>query len=88
MYDKTETANLQALGICFGEVLSNELDLHWVEVEDEYGKDPALKYKDTSIIFFPRTMIPKRIENGQEVDVCLLLQQTKDTLEDMIKKGY
>lgn len=25
----------------------------WVEVQDEYGTDPALQLPDTSLIFFP-----------------------------------
>lgn len=86
LYDKTKTAELQALGICLGEILSQELKLNWVIVEDEYGKDPALRYKDSSILFFPRTMISKRIEKDEYVDILLLTQECTDSLNWIIKK--
>ena len=88
MYDKTRTSELQSLGICFGEVLSKELELDWIIVEDEYGRDPALRYKNSSILFFPRTMISKRIENDEDISIQLLFDFAKNTLQKMIEKGY
>jgi Domain of unknown function (DUF3806) len=38
-------------------------------VEDEHGRDPAIRYAETSVILFPLTMISKRIESGERVDV-------------------
>lgn len=37
-------------------------------VEDEFGRDPAIRVPDTSIIIYPLTMISKRVERGEEVD--------------------
>jgi hypothetical protein len=68
-YGKDETWGLQSLGIAFGDALLQKLDLKWMEVEDEYGVDPALKYKNTSILLFPLTMISKRIEKGEEISI-------------------
>lgn len=64
-----QTYELQSLGIVLGQVLAGHPDFSWVTVQDEYGTDPALRYKATSILVFPLTMISKRIEEGREVDV-------------------
>ena len=68
-YSKDNTLELQCLGITFGDMLSEKLNLEWVEVEDEYGIDPALRYQNTSIILFPLTMISKRVENDEKIIV-------------------
>jgi hypothetical protein len=68
-YKKDETWELQSLGITFGDALAEKLNLEWVEIEDDYGIDPALRYKETSILLFPLTMISKRIENDEEINI-------------------
>jgi len=64
-----QTYELQSMGIVFGDVFVQDMGFSWVMVEDEYGRDPAIKYQETSIILFPLTMISKRIERGEAVDV-------------------
>jgi hypothetical protein len=70
--EPSETWKLQSLGITFGDALAQELGLIWVAVEDEHGRDPALRDKGTSIVMFPMTTLSKRIERGETVDVCTL----------------
>ncbi len=65
----TDTYQLQSLGLALGNVISSNLGLDWVMVEDEYGRDPALRYRNTSLILFPLTMISKRVERGEAVNV-------------------
>ena len=67
--EPSETLKLQCLGITLGDALVQRLDLKWMSVEDEYGRDPALIMEGTSIVLFPLTMISKRIEAGEEVDI-------------------
>ena len=56
--DEHETWKLQSLGISFGDALAEELtELSWVAVEDEYGRDPALRWRETEILLFPLTAI-------------------------------
>ena len=43
--------------------------MEWVVVEDEMGRDPAIRYPGTTVIVFPLTMISKRVEDGEEIDV-------------------
>ena len=88
-YHKNQTMELQSLGITFGDLLAQDLDLEWVEVEDEYGISPALKHKNTTsiyenILLFPLTMISKRIEKDEAVDVEYLFNAVYDKVQEMI----
>ena len=46
--------------------------MEWVMVEDEHGHDPAARVPGTSIVVFPLTMISKRVERGESVDIFAL----------------
>ncbi|MDR2729086.1 MAG: DUF3806 domain-containing protein [Chitinispirillales bacterium] len=88
-YQKNQTMELQSLGVTLGDLLAQDLDLEWVEVEDEYGIDPALRHKNTTpiyenILLFPLTMISKRIEDGETVDVKYLFNAVCNKVQDMI----
>lgn len=76
---------LQCLGIVFGDALVQELKVEWVMVEDEYGRDPALRVPGSSGLTFPLTMISKRVERGEKVDVFALYDAAADTIESEIK---
>ena len=52
-------------------------------VEDEYGRDPCLVVDGTSIMLFPLTMISKRIERGEEVDVFDIFNALADDVEKL-----
>ena len=68
--NKDETAKLHALGIAFGDALEQDVEeLSWVAVEDDIGRDPALRWLDTSVIVFPHTSISKRVEDDVKFDV-------------------
>ncbi|MBL8484865.1 MAG: DUF3806 domain-containing protein [Rhodocyclaceae bacterium] len=77
----SQTWELQSLGIALGDVFANEKGLRWVIVEDEYGRDPALRYKETSNLVFPLTMIAKRIEEGKAIDVQAIFEGVSDYIE-------
>lgn len=72
--EPTETVKLQCLGVAFGDALAQELGMRWVAVNDEYGRDPALELPETSVVIFPLTMISKRIERDEEVDVFRIFE--------------
>jgi len=82
--DAEETYKLQCLGITFGDALAQKHSLEWVMVEDEYGRDPAIRYPGTTVILFPLTMISKRIERGETVNVIELFNGIEEMLEEMI----
>jgi hypothetical protein len=60
---------LQSLGVVFGDILAQSMDLIWVVVDDEYGRSAALMVPQTTILIFPITALLKRFENGEKVDV-------------------
>ena len=72
---------LQSLGIALGDIFANETGLRWVIVEDEYGRDPALRYKETSNLVFPLTMVSKRIEDGKAVDIQAIFDGVSDHID-------
>lgn len=86
VFKKSQTYELQSLGVVFGDVLASELPLRWVMITDQYGTDPTLRFKNTSININALTMISKRVERDQQVDVSLLLQQNREALSDAEKK--
>jgi hypothetical protein len=59
----------------FGDVLASELPLRWVMISDEYGTDATLRLKNTSTNINALTMISKRVERDEPVDVFRLLQK-------------
>jgi len=81
-FNKTQTYELQSLGVAFGDVLASELPLSWAMVTDEYGTDPTLRYKDRPVNINPLTMISKRVERGEIVNLVQLLQITRDQLKE------
>ena len=72
-----QTYELQALGVALGDVMSRQLALDWVAFEDKLGRSRALRYRRTDQLFFPVTMISKRIEAGVEVDVRQLFERAR-----------
>lgn len=80
VFKKSQTYELQCLGVAFGDVLASELPLRWVMVTDEHGTDPTLRFKQTTVQVNALTIISKRIERDEPVDPPLLLRQTREHL--------
>ena len=64
LFMKSQTYELQSLGVAFGDVLTSEFSLRWVMITDEYGTDPTLRFKNTSTNINALTMISKRVLSG------------------------
>jgi|ERR1700722_12659774 len=80
VFSKSQTYELQSLGVAFGDVLARELPLRWVMVTDEYGTDPTLRFKGTTLQINALTMISKRIEKDEKVNLSELLRTTREHL--------
>ena len=87
VFNKKQTYELQSLGIAFGDVLENELPLRWVMVTDEYGTDPTLRFKGTTVQINALTMISKRVEKDQNVNLSELLRITREELTRISQNG-
>lgn len=69
---------LQCLGVALGRIMAtNIVGLDWWIIDDEYGRDPCLRYNETTFQSNPITMISKRVLDGIKVDVRSLYDQTK-----------
>lgn len=86
VFKKSQTYELQSLGVVFGDVLTSELPLRWVMITDEYGTDPTLRFKSTSVNINALTMISKRVERDEPVDVFRLLQKNREALSEAEKQ--
>ena len=86
-FDKTQTFELQSLGVVFGDILATELGLHWELVMDEYGSDPVLRYGTAQVQVAALTMISKRVEDGREIDLTDLVEGVRKTLKEMKDSG-
>jgi hypothetical protein len=84
IFSSEQTYELQSMGIVLGDTFVENMGFHWVMVEDEYGRDPAIKYRETSVILFPLTMISKRVERGEEIDVFDLFNGVADLAQKQI----
>ncbi len=84
VFSADQTYELQCMGIVLGDVFVQEMGFHWIMVEDEFGRDPAIRFEDTSIILFPLTMISKRVESGESVDVFELFNGVADLAQQKI----
>ena len=85
-FDKSQTYELQCLGVAFGDVLTSAVPLRWAIVTDEYGSDPTLRFGNTSINVNALTMISKRVERDEQVNVFDLLQKTRQALPEAEKR--
>src|SRR5271170_7681746 len=86
VFNKSQSYELQSLGVAFGDVLASELPLRWVMVTDEYGTDPTLRFKDTTVQINALTMISKRIEKGENVNLSELLHITREQLRRLSER--
>jgi hypothetical protein len=87
VFKRDQTYELQCLGIILGDAFVQELGMEWIMVEDEHGRDPAVRLPGTSIILYPLTMISKRIERGEQVDVFELFNGVAAQVDELKRQG-
>lgn len=78
--------DLQALGVVFGDILVKNLNLSWVVVEDRYGRSRALRFEDSEDLFFPVTMISRRVKTDEKINFRLLYKQIEQTVNQLTYK--
>lgn len=87
--ERESTYTLQALGLAFGRAFIHENpEFDWWIVEDPRGRDPVLRYRDSALLAFPKTLLSKRLEGGGRVDVVRLFDQLAARLAQLIADGY
>ena len=80
MVPAEDTLTLQAMGVVFGDLLGERLDMDWVVYRDSKGRSRALRYRQIDVYLFPVTMISRRHEGGSERRLKPLFDDTvRDT---------
>ena len=80
MVPAEDTLTLQAMGVVFGDLLGERLDMDWVVYRDSKGRSRALRYRKIEVYLFPVTMISRRQEGGSERRLKPLFDDTvRDT---------
>lgn len=75
------------VGLGFGEMLKRDIpQFEWKLTIDEWGVTRSLNFGDTGIAVFPESMILKRVEDREPLDVKELASNTIDTVEEVFKK--
>jgi hypothetical protein len=80
MVPTDDTLTLQAMGVVFGDLLGERLDMDWVVYRDSKGRSRALRYRQMDMYLFPVTMISRRQEGGSGRQLKPLFDDTvRDT---------
>ena len=87
LFGPTHTYELQCMGVVFGDVFVQVCGWEWRMVEDELGRDPCIKVPNSTIVLYPLTMISKRIEHGDDVDVFALFDEIAADAERLAQAG-
>lgn len=75
------------IGYVFGELLRQEVpSFHWKVKIDEYGRSRSLDFGNAKISIFPESMIWKRLDRKEVVDLHQLSSDTIEMVENMYRR--
>ncbi len=75
------------IGYVFGELLRQEVpSFHWKVKIDDYGRGRSLDFGDAKISIFPESMIWKRLDRKEAVNLKELSLDTIETVENIYRK--
>jgi len=76
-----------SLGISFGQTFMTEPDFEWARVSDEYGEETVVAVKSFQLNAAPVSMIDKRIQRGERIDLAMLRRDTIKRLRELVAAG-
>lgn len=82
-------SELTVFGTVFGGILATEIPMRWVVFQDEHGSDFALQYRDLDVFVFPRDMLLKRVERGEDVrriNLDLMIEEIRKSVHAEAQK--
>jgi len=82
-----DSLTLQAMGLVFGDLLGQQLDMDWVVYRDRIGRSRALRYREMDIFLFPVTMISRRQEGGSDRRLKQLFEELVDDTRRQLPGG-
>jgi hypothetical protein len=83
VFQIAQTYELQCMGIVLGDALVQHCGVEWRAVEDQHGRDPCLQIPGSTIVLFPLTMISKRVEKGEAVDIFDIFSRTVAKINEL-----
>lgn len=83
LFKPEHSYELHCLGVVFGDAMVEEMGMEWIIVNDERGREPAIRKPEAGLIFYPLTMISRPIEAGEWVEVFDLCQSVLDQVEEL-----
>lgn len=81
-----QTLELQAMGVILGNLIKEQEKLKWVVYTDRLGRSKALLVPHKEDVIFPVTMISRRVETGNKVDINALFNKAIDEVERIRRK--
>ena len=76
---------LQAMGVILGDHLKREENLKWIIYIDKYGRSRALAIPERDEVIFPITMISRRAEVGNKVNVDAIYNKAQAAVAEIRK---
>lgn len=74
LIDRADCDGWEALGVAFGDTLAQRVPgLTRMQVTDAWGIDAVLRYADSSLQIGASTLLLKRVEQGEIIDIAHLL---------------
>ena len=75
------------VGLAFGEMLLPRGPFEWLRKTDEFGAETCLGVKGFELFCYPISMIQKRLEAGEAVEIEMLAGQTLMEMKKLIESG-
>ncbi len=85
--DLEETVKLRALGTYLGLAISGATGWPVKQATDSDGTDMAVVFRDPDGVLFPQTLLSKRVEAGQEIEVFGLVNSVISMANDVLALG-
>jgi hypothetical protein len=81
VFQPEQTYELQCMGIVLGDALVQHCGVVWRAVAYEDQRDPCVQVPGSTVVLFPLTMISKRVERGEQVNVFDLFNMSCAKIE-------
>jgi hypothetical protein len=79
----SKDAELESIGIVFGQVLAAGTPLQWITIERRGERKLALRYPNTTVIVFPGSMLAKRANRTERPEFWSLYREVVDLVEQL-----
>ncbi|QNG78267.1 hypothetical protein GPNADHDJ_02482 [Stenotrophomonas maltophilia] len=81
LIDHDDCDGWEALGVAFGDCLAQRVpELAWIQVTDAWGVDAVLRYGEANSIVTAVTLLIKRVEEGEAIEINHLLEALEEII--------